>query len=203
MVGDWPGAPQPAMVLLWTNDSLMTRSSSRRQRGELEQGFDSGECAPLDSGGHAVRRVGPRPGTLPCSRREGGGDNTGGISGSAAGPSAVTFEANAGSWLRGGSRAVLDSLGGADPPRAFSKVEVSLNISGPWQAGCSGPEAKARVEAVVVGPSLSVMLLPNLIKGTLIHVRAKVMNERSAGAVEEYSRTVGRWGSLVGGQPGG
>ena len=65
-------------------------------------------------------------------------------------------------------------------------------------------ETKARAEAVAAAvPPLSTILLSNLIKGTLAHVRAKVMNERSAGAVEEYSRTVGRWGSLVGGQPGG
>lgn len=99
---------------------------------------------------------------------------------------------------------MLDSLGVADPPKAFSKeVEVSLNTSDPWQAARSSPGAKARVEAMAAAPPLSVMLLPNLIKGTLIHVRAKVMNERSGAVVEEYSRTVGRWGSLVEGQPGG
>jgi hypothetical protein len=76
---------------------------------------------------------------------------------------------------------VLDPLGVADPPEAFSKVEDSLNISEPWQAARSSPGAKARVEAVAAVPPLSMMLLPNLIKGTLIHVRAKVMNERAPG----------------------
>jgi hypothetical protein len=85
---------------------------------------------------------------------------------------------------------VLESFGVAGPPEAFSKVEVSLNIGEPYQAAPSSPGAKVRVEAV---PALSTMLLSNLIKGTLIHVRAKVMNEQSAPAVEEYSRTVGRW----------
>jgi hypothetical protein len=132
------------------------------------------------------------------------GGDTEAISGRAdSGPSAVPLDADGGSWLRGGARAVLDSLGVADSPEASSKVEVSLNISEPGQAARSSPGAKARVEAVAAVPLLSVMLLPNLIKGTLIHVRAKVMNERNAAAVEEYSRTVGRWGSLVEGQPGG
>jgi hypothetical protein len=98
---------------------------------------------------------------------------------------------------------MLNSLGVATPPEAFSEVEASLNISDPWQAARSSPGAEARVEAVAAVPPLSMMLLRNLIKGTLIHVRAKVMNARSAAAVEEYSRTVGRWGSLVEGQPGG
>jgi hypothetical protein len=98
---------------------------------------------------------------------------------------------------------VLDSLGVATPPEASSEVEASLNISDLWQAARSSPGAEAPVEAVAAVPPLSMMLLSNLIKGTLIHVRAKVMNERSPAGVEEYSRTVGRWGSLVEGQPGG
>lgn len=88
---------------------------------------------------------------------------------------------------------MLDSFGVAAPPEAFSKVEVSLNIGEPYQAASSSPGAKVRVEAVVAVPTLPTMLLSNLIKGTLIHLRAKVMNEQSAPAVEEYSRTVGRW----------
>jgi hypothetical protein len=109
----------------------------------------------------------------------------------AAGPSVAPSDANVG-WLRRGSTSVLDSFGVAAPREAFSKVEVSLNIGEPWKAASSSPGAEVRVEAVAV-PALSTMLLSNLIKGTLIHVRAKVMNERSAAAVEEYSRTVGRW----------
>jgi hypothetical protein len=88
---------------------------------------------------------------------------------------------------------VLDSFGVAAPREAFSKVEVSLNIGEPWKAAGSSPGAEVRVEAVVAVLALSTMLLSNLIKGTLIHVWAKVMNEQSAAAVEEYSRTVGRW----------
>jgi hypothetical protein len=131
-------------------------------------------------------------------------DDPEGIGGRAAsGPSADPLDANGGSWLSGGSRWILSSLGVAAPPEAFSKVEVFLNISEPWQAACSSPGAKVRLEAVAAVPASSTMLLPNLIKGTLIHVRAKVMNERGAPAAEEYSRTVGRWGSLVEGRPGG
>jgi hypothetical protein len=59
----------------------------------------------------------------------------------------------------------------------------------------SSPKAEARVRAVaVVVPPLSVtLLLSNLIKGTLVHVRAKVMNEQGAAALGEYWLTVGRW----------
>ncbi len=78
-----------------------------------------------------------------------------------------------------------------------------MSISEPWQPAPSRLGAEARVPALASTVAAMAAVVPfptllpsNLIKGTLIHVRAKVMNERSATAVEEYSRTVGRWGSL-------
>jgi len=59
----------------------------------------------------------------------------------------------------------------------------------------SSPKAGARVRAVAVAvPPLSLrLLLSNLIKGTLVHVRAKVMNEQGAAALGNTGLTVGRW----------
>jgi hypothetical protein len=70
------------------------------------------------------------------------------------------------------------------------RVGPSLRLAVP-----PSPKVEARVRAVaVVVPPLSVMLLlSNLIKGTLVHIRAKVMNERGAAALGEYGLTVGRW----------
>jgi hypothetical protein len=69
----------------------------------------------------------------------------------------------------------------------------------------SSPRVEARVRAVaVVVPPLSVMLLlSNLIKGTLAHVRAKVMNEQGATALGEY--WANRWALVpeLRGRPGG
>jgi hypothetical protein len=169
----------------------------------LEQGFD--RVSPHPSTAAAMQRGVWATFRAPClavgARMDG---DTEGVSGRAdSGRSVVPLEADGGSWLRGGSRSVLDWLGMAGPTEAFSTVEVSLNTSEPWQAARSSPGAKARVGVVAAVPPLSVMLPSNLIKGTLTHVRAKVMNERSAAAVEEYTRTAGRWGSLVEVRAGG
>jgi hypothetical protein len=99
---------------------------------------------------------------------------------------------------------VLNSVGMAHSPEAFPNVEASLPIGKPWQLIRPSPRAKARAEAVAAAvPPLSTILLSNLIKGTLAHVRAKVMNEQGAAALGEY--WANRWALVpeLRGRPGG
>jgi hypothetical protein len=116
----------------------------------------------------------------------------------------MPLDANGGSWLRRRPGSVLNSVGVAHSPEAFPSVEASLPIGKPLQPIRPSPRAKAPAEAVAAAvPPLSTILLSNLIKGTLVHVRAKVMNEQGAAGLGEY--WANRWALVpeLRGRPGG
>ena len=154
------------MLLLWTNDSLIKRATRYRVGPSLGLAVppNYAAAAALKRGSWATVRV-------PClgvgARL--GGDSEGISDRADSGPSVAPIDANGGSLL--GS----NLLGG-------SLLDSSPRV-----------EARVRAVAVVVPPLSVMLLLSNLIKGTLVHVRAKVMNEQGAAALGNTGLTVGRW----------